>query len=115
MLAAQLRAFGRPEDVIEIVDQDDPGEPGPDEVVVATELFPINPADVLNLEGKYGAAPPALPMTPGVEGVGRVAAVGAEVRHVAPGDRVLLPGPGCWRERTRAPAKLVFAFTKLRA
>jgi len=108
MLTARVSAFGRPEDVIEVVEQTDPGEPGPDEVIVETEFVPINPADVLNLEGKYGAVPPALPFTPGAEGVGRIAKAGAVVRHVKPGDRVLLPGPGCWRERIKALAKLVF-------
>jgi NADPH:quinone reductase-like Zn-dependent oxidoreductase len=109
MLAAQVNAFGRPEAAIELVEQADPGAPGADEVVVETEFFPINPADVLNLEGKYGAAPPKLPMTPGAEGVGRIAQAGAAVHHVKSGDRVLLPGPGCWRERIKAPAKAVFA------
>jgi len=109
MLSAQVNAFGRPDAAIEVVEQPDPGEPGPDEVVVEAEFFPINPADVLNIEGKYGAVPPALPMIPGAEGVGRIGTVGTSVRHVKPGDRVLLPGPGCWRERIRAPAKAVFA------
>jgi NADPH:quinone reductase-like Zn-dependent oxidoreductase len=109
MLAAQVRAFGRPEEAIEVVELADPGEPGPDEVVVETELVPINPADVLNIEGLYGAVPPALPLTPGAEGVGRIARVGAAVKHVRPGDRVLVPGPGCWRERVKAPARAVFA------
>lgn len=48
-------------------------------------------------------------MTPGTEGVGRIVEAGADVRHVKVGDRVLLPGPGCWRERFRASAKSVFA------
>jgi NADPH:quinone reductase-like Zn-dependent oxidoreductase len=48
-------------------------------------------------------------MIPGAEGVGRVAKAGSAVRHVKPGDRVLLPGPGCWRERFKAPGKAVFA------
>lgn len=109
MLAAQVRAFGPPEQAIEVVEQPDPGAPGADEVVVETELVPINPADLLNLEGKYGAKPPALPMTPGAEGVGRIAKAGSAVRHVKPGDRVLLPGPGTWRERIKAPGKAVFA------
>lgn len=109
MLAAQVSAFGRPETAIEVVEQPDPGEPGADEVVVKTEFFPINPADLLNLEGKYGAAPPNLPMIPGAEGVGRIAMAGSNVRHVKAGDRVLLPGPGTWRERIKAPAKVVFA------
>lgn len=109
MLAAQVRAFGPPGEAIEVVEQPDPGEPGADEVVVETEFFPINPADLLNLEGKYGAKPPALPMTPGAEGVGRIAQAGSAVRHVKPGERVLLPGPGTWRERIKAPGKAVFA------
>jgi len=109
MLAAQVRAFGRPEEAVEVVEQPDPGEPGPDEVIVETEFVPINPSDLLNLEGKYGPAPPALPMTPGGEGVGRIVKVGESVRHVKPGDRVLVPGPGCWLERIKAPGKAVFA------
>lgn len=108
MLAARVSAFGRAEDVIELVEQADPGDPGPEDVVVAAEYVPINPSDVLSLEGKYGASPPPLPLTPGVEGVGRIVAVGSAVRHVKPGDRVLLPGPGCWRERIKAPARVVF-------
>src|SRR3990172_8198804 len=109
MLAAQVNVFGRPETVIEIVEQADPGEPGADEVIIEAEFVPINPADILNLEGKYGAAPPILPMMPGAEGVGRIAKTGSAVRHVKLGDRVLLPGPGCWRECIKAPAKGVFA------
>lgn len=109
MLAAQVNAFGRPETVVEIVELADPGEPGADEVTIEAEFVPINPADVLNLEGKYGAAPPTLPMIPGAEGVGRIAKTGSAVRHVVPGDRVLLPGPGTWRERIKAPGKAVFA------
>ncbi len=109
MLAAQISAFGRPDEVIELVEQPDPGEPGPDEAIVDAELFPINPADLLNLEGRYGANPPPLPLIPGAEGVGRVAAVGAQVGHLKVGDRVLLPGPGTWRARVNAPAPALFA------
>ncbi|MGQ0510531.1 MAG: zinc-dependent alcohol dehydrogenase family protein [Betaproteobacteria bacterium] len=109
MLVAQVSAFGRPETAVEVVEQADPGEPGVDEVTIDAEYVPINPADVLNLEGKYGAAPPALPMIPGAEGVGRITRAGSAVRHLKPGDRVLLPGPGCWRERFKAPGKVLFA------
>ena len=109
MLATQFSAFGAPDKVIELVEQPDPGEPGPGEVIVDAELFPINPADLLNLEGQYGATQPQLPMIPGAEGVGRIAKLGAGVSHVKVGDRVLLPGPGTWRTRIKAPAKAVFA------
>lgn len=109
MLVAQVSAFGRPESAIELVEQADPGAPGAEEVTIDAEYVPINPADILNLEGRYGAAPPPLPMIPGAEGVGRITATGSAVRHLKPGDRVLLPGPGCWRERFKAPAKVLFA------
>lgn len=109
MLATQFSAFGPPDKVIELIEQPDPGEPGPGELIVDTELFPINPADLLNLEGQYGATQPQLPMIPGAEGVGRIAKLGAGVSHVKVGDRVLLPGPGTWRARIKAPAKAVFA------
>ena len=108
MRIAQVSSFGQPDKVIELVEQPDPGEPGPGEVLIESEFVPINPADVLNLEGRYGAEPPKLPMNPGAEGVGRIAAVGAGVTHLKPGDRVLLPGPGTWRERSKSPAKMVF-------
>ena len=109
MLAAQVSAFGRPDEVIELVELPDPADPGPGEAIVDAELFPINPADVLNLEGRYGAVPPELPMVPGGEGVGRVTAVGAGVSHLKIGDRVLLPGPGTWRARAKARALALFA------
>ena len=109
MWSAQLARFGRPHEVIELVEQPDPGPPGSGEALVETELFPIDPADLLNLEGKYGATPPALPMVPGIEGVGRVAEVGAGVTHLKPGDRVLLPSPGTWRERVLGKAGALFA------
>jgi NADPH:quinone reductase-like Zn-dependent oxidoreductase len=109
MLVAQVSEFGRPEVAVELVEQPDPEAPGAGEVLIDTELFPINPSDVLNLEGRYGASPPKLPMTPGTEGVGRVAEIGKGVTHLAPGDRVLLPGPGTWRERAIGRAGPMFA------
>jgi mitochondrial enoyl-[acyl-carrier protein] reductase / trans-2-enoyl-CoA reductase len=109
VLVAQLSRFGRADEVIELVQQPDPGEPGPGEVLIEAELFPINPADLEHLEGNYGARPPALPMIPGTEGVGLVAMVGPGVTHLEPGDRVLLPSPGAWRERVICRAAVLFA------
>jgi trans-2-enoyl-CoA reductase len=63
--------------------------PGAGEVVVRVLRAPINPADLNVLEGKYPTRP-ALPGTPGVEGLGEIAETG---------QRVLLPhGFGSWRE-----------------
>lgn len=105
MKSARLSRFGAPAEVIELVDVDDPGAVSEGEALIDVLACPINPADLLNLEGDYGASPPALPLVPGVEGVGRVAAVGAGVAHVAPGDLVFVPGPGTWRERVKVPAR----------
>lgn len=109
MQTAQFSRFGKPEEVIDVVEQPEPDAPGDGEALVQTEFFPINPADLLNLEGKYGATPPQLPSVPGAEGVGRVLKVGAGVAHLKPGDRVLLPGPGAWRERALGKAAGMFA------
>jgi trans-2-enoyl-CoA reductase len=109
MLIAEVAEFGAPEMVVRLVERPEPGEPGVGEVVIDAELAPINPADLLNVGGLYGARRPSLPLVPGSEGVGRVARCGAEVTQVKPGDRVLLPGPGTWRERFRVPARGLFA------
>ena len=109
MLAAQFNNFGRPHEVVTLIDLPDPGEPGPGEAIVDAELVPINPSDLMNFEGVYGAERPVLPMIPGNEGVGRVTRLGPGVTHLAVGDRVLLPGPGTWRARFRAPAAGLFA------
>jgi mitochondrial enoyl-[acyl-carrier protein] reductase / trans-2-enoyl-CoA reductase len=109
MKSARLSRFGSPAEVIELVELPEPAEPGPDEVLIDVVACPINPADLLTLEGRYGASPPKLPLTPGSEGLGRVARAGAAVTHLKPGDLVLVAGPGTWRERMTVRAKSVWA------
>ncbi|MEO6787510.1 MAG: 2-enoyl thioester reductase domain-containing protein, partial [Chthoniobacteraceae bacterium] len=65
---------------------------------VRMKFAPVNPADINVLEGKYPIRP-ALPGTPGMEGVGIVEECGAGVTGLVRGDVVLLPhGFGTWRE-----------------
>lgn len=109
MWVAEVAEFGPPDAVVRLVERSEPGEPGPDEVIVAADLAPINPSDLLNIQGLYGAKRPNLPLVPGGEGVGRIVRRGAGVTQLNVGDRVLLPGPGTWRERFRAPARALFA------
>lgn len=59
----------------------------PHEVLVEVATFGINFADVLARKGLYDSAPPK-PCVLGYEVAGKVAAIGAEVTHVAAGDRV---------------------------
>jgi NADPH:quinone reductase-like Zn-dependent oxidoreductase len=103
----QFAEFGAPHEVAECVEAPDPSPPGDDEAVVDVEAFPINPVDLLTIAGEYAVRPP-LPATPGSEGVGRVVAVGAAVRHVAPGDQVLLMGRENWVQRKKAKAAELF-------
>ena len=102
MKAVQFSQYGVPPEVAVVVDVPDPPVPGPGEALVDLLCSPINPADLLYIAGNYGVRPP-LPAFGGLEGVGRVRAVGRDVAHISPGDRVLVGG-GCWRERMVAPA-----------
>jgi trans-2-enoyl-CoA reductase len=57
----------------------------------------------LQISGNYGVDP-ALPSTPGSEGIGRVGETSAEVTHLKEGQLVLLVGGGPWRDEIVAPA-----------
>lgn len=97
MKAVQFPQFGVPTDVAAPVELPAPAAPGPGEIAVDLLCSPINPADLLLILGLYGVRPP-LPAFGGLEGVGRVSAVGPDVHNVKVGDRVLIGG-GCWREQ----------------
>src|SRR5262249_1767763 len=90
MKAIQIEVFGNPAEVVKAVDIPDVGAPAAGEVVIALEASPINPYDLLMIAGGYGYRP-RLPAIMGTEGVGRVVAVGAGVKHVKEGDRTLGP------------------------
>jgi NADPH:quinone reductase-like Zn-dependent oxidoreductase len=109
-LAAVLDAFAAPP---RLAAGENPGAPAADEVVVAMRLAPINPADLLTIEGRYPHAQTP-PFVLGAEGVGEVVATGGAVRSVRPGDHVLPLTRGNWcgfrklreHELTAAPAGL---------
>jgi NADPH2:quinone reductase len=66
------------------------GEPGPGQIKLRQQTAGLNFIDVYHRSGLYKQD---LPFTPGVEGAGVVEAVGPEVDHVSPGDRVAYAGP----------------------
>lgn len=112
--AIRYSRFGKAHEVAEIVDLPDPGQPGEGEVLIDVEASPINPADLLQFEGKYGAEPPPLPVFAGGEGVGIVREAGPGVSHLKAGDRVLLlfAGRSNWRTALKAKAARLFPLPK---
>jgi NADPH:quinone reductase-like Zn-dependent oxidoreductase len=104
MQALQLNGHGEPADVVSLVELPDVGMPGPDEVVIDVEAAPVQPTDLLIINGTYGVQP-ATPHVLGVEGVGRVTAVGRNVAHLAVGDRTLIPPfTPAWVSRVKTSA-----------
>src|SRR5690242_15723209 len=93
MKGLQLTAYGDPAQVVRLVDVPDVGAPGPDEVIIEVEASPVDPTDLYIIAGVYGELPP-LPHFLGCEGVGRVVAVGREVKHLKHGDRTIVPPLG---------------------
>jgi NADPH:quinone reductase-like Zn-dependent oxidoreductase len=107
MRAVQITQFGKPEDVMHVVDLEEPPAPGDGEVKVAVELSPLNRHDLLLVSGAL--VRPPLPLVLGAEGVARVVEVGRGVESVAVGDLVVLPlYAGAWRERLVLPHEGLF-------
>jgi NADPH:quinone reductase-like Zn-dependent oxidoreductase len=104
MKKVEITDYGTPENVAHCVEAPDVGAPGPGEIVFDVLAFPINPADILFCRGNYRLHPP-LPATPGAECVGRVAAVGAGVGDIRPGDLVVNMQRENWVQRRRVKAE----------
>jgi NADPH:quinone reductase len=85
MLAARMAGYGPPE-LLVVAEVPDP-QPGAGEVAVDVIAAAVNFPDLLIMNGSYQASWP-LPLIPGSEFAGTVAAAGAGVTGVRPGDRV---------------------------
>ncbi len=86
MQAAQVHQFGQPL----VLGPINLPMPGPGEILVKTEACGVCHTD-LHAAGGDWPLKPALPFTPGHEGIGIVAALGAGVTGVREGDRVGVP------------------------
>lgn len=85
-----------------------PSPPPAGSVVINVLATTATYTDLLVLRGVYRPTP-ALPTTPGYEGIGTVAAVGSGVAGLSPGDRVaFLPTNGCSSSWVCLPAEEVF-------
>lgn len=84
-------------------DEIDLAAPGPGEVLVRHTAVGLNFIDVYHRTGLY---PAPTPFVPGLEGAGRVEAVGPGVTEVKPGDRVAYAGNpmGAYAEARIIPA-----------
>ncbi|MBW0105859.1 quinone oxidoreductase [Pseudonocardia sp. KRD291] len=99
MRAVQVNEAGGPE-VLAVVDVDDP-TPGAGEVLVDVAAAGVNYIDTYQRQGIY---PMDLPYIAGLEGAGRVAALGEGVTGVAVGDRIAWSETlGSYAERVAVP------------
>lgn len=108
MKAAVFDRFGPPRDVLQVRDVPKP-EPRRGEVLVRMLASPINPSDIMYVEGRY-TIKPQLPATPGFEGVGIVEATGGGILGwLRKGKRVaVINGErGNWADYTVTSARLV--------
>ena len=109
MKAATFDRFGIPDQVLQIQDRPKP-VPKRGEVLVRMIASPVNPSDLMYIEGKYGLQPASWPATPGFEGLGVVEATGGGVLGwLRNGKRVaVLNGVmGNWSEYTVTTARQV--------
>ena len=111
MKYAELTQFGIPWEVCRMVEGPALGSPGPGEVNIKVEAGPINPAELLLIEGKYASRPP-LPARLGIEGVGTITAVGEGVNELALGDRVMSLGRTNWAEEIQVSSGAVVKVPK---
>jgi NADPH:quinone reductase-like Zn-dependent oxidoreductase len=108
MNAAVFDRFGPPRDVLQVRDVTKP-EPRRGEVLVRMLASPINPSDIMYVEGRY-TIKPNLPATPGFEGVGVAEATGGGILGwLRKGKRVaVINGErGNWADYTVTSARLV--------
>jgi NADPH:quinone reductase-like Zn-dependent oxidoreductase len=112
MKAIQLKAYGQPVENVSLEEINDIGTIMNDEVVIEVLYSPVNPSDLLLMQGTYPKHP-ELPSVIGGEGVGRVVSVGAAASSVPgpsretvkPGDIVTIPsGTFAWSEKVVAKA-----------
>ena len=87
MRVVEARAWGGL-DQLALAERPDLPAPEADQVLIEVAACGLNFADSLIIAGKYQERP-LPPFVPGFEVAGRVKAVGAHVRRVRPGDRVM--------------------------
>src|SRR6266852_7302484 len=110
MKAILCKTYGPPESLV--LEEVEPLKPGRGQVVIAVKACGVNFPDTLIIQGKYQFKPP-LPFSPGSEVAGVVKEVGAGVKHVKEGDRVIaFTGHGGFAEEVLAEAAQLIPIPK---
>ena len=86
MKAVLCKSYGPPEDLV--VEEVTPPQVDEESVLIEVHAAGVNFADTLIIQNKYQMKPP-LPFSPGSEVSGVALEVGAKVKNVRPGDRIL--------------------------
>ncbi|MER8222579.1 zinc-binding dehydrogenase [Streptomyces sp. NPDC094143] len=91
---------GEPAQVLTLREEPDRPRPGVGEVLVRVLVRPVHPGDLAGVEAPAGPTEQQPEVrTPGVEGMGVVESVGADVHTPRPGQRVaVFPAPGTWAD-----------------
>jgi len=107
MRAVRIERFGGP-DALRLGQDLPVPEPGPGEVRVRMAYAGVNYTDIYRREGDYAASATyesRLPLTLGIEGAGRVDALGSDVSGIEPGARVAFTRTlGAWADHAIGPA-----------
>jgi NADPH2:quinone reductase len=108
MKAIRVSQFGEP-DVMQLETVEPPVPTIGQHVLVHIKAAGVNPVDTYIRAGAYSRRP-SLPYTPGLDGAGVVAAVGADVSHLQVGDRVYggWPATGTYAELALYESQWVF-------
>lgn len=91
MKAVRIHEYGGP-DVLSL-DEIEPPQPQPDQLLVRVKAAAVNAFDVTVREGRF-KGPLPLPKTIGSDGAGVVERAGEAVEDVAPGDEIMFTGLG---------------------
>jgi NADPH2:quinone reductase len=103
--AVLCKQFGTPADLV--IEEVAAPQMAPDQVRIAVKACGVNFPDILMIAGKYQVKPP-LPFSPGAELSGEILAVGDNVEHLKPGQRVLaMHQYGCMAEEVCLPAAAI--------
>ena len=108
MKKAVFEEYGFGPDVVKIVETKSLGNPQSGEIKVSLVASPVNPSDLLAIEGQYGLSPTPLPAGVGKEALGKVTELGANVHSIKINDYVYFNlVDSTWTEHFVLPAKRV--------